>query len=109
MSGVKFDQGKPRISLLPVRALLGVAQVAVMGAAKYGDHNYRGGMKATRFIDAAIRHTFKWLDGQDLDEESGLPHLHHAAWSLLAAAQQMEERPELDDRYRREPHENFSG
>ena len=97
--GVKYDGGKPKLSLLPLQGVLEVAKVGAMGAKKYGDHNFRGGMALTRFLDAALRHQLAYLDGIDKDEESGLTHLAHAAWNLLAAIEQQMRKPELDDRH----------
>lgn len=100
-AGIKHDSDKVRISLLPLRAIEQVAKVGEMGSKKYGDHNYRGGMAVTRFINAAFRHTFLgFMLGENNDKESGLPHLAHAAWNILAALEQMIVKPELDDRYK---------
>lgn len=101
-TGIRHDQGKARISTLPGRAIELVMQVGEFGAKKYGDHNYRGGMPITKFLDAAYRHAFVefLFKGNDIDPESGLPHLAHAAWNLLAAAEQMMVKSELDNRYK---------
>jgi hypothetical protein len=101
-TGVRHDLGKPRISVLPGRAIEMVMQVGEFGAKKYGDHNYRGGMAVSKYLDAAYRHAFVefLFKGQDADPESGLPHLAHAAWNLLAALEQMTLKPELDNRYK---------
>lgn len=103
-TGIRHDSGKPRISLLPGRAIEVVMQVGEFGSTKYGDHNYRGGMPITKYINAAYRHVFvEWLfKGQDTDPESGLPHLAHGAWNILAALEQMLLKPNLDDRYKGE-------
>ncbi len=99
--GKKYDQGKPRISLLPGLAIEQVILVGEMGAKKYGDDNYRYGMPVTKFINAAFRHIFiEWLyKGIDIDPESGLYHLAHGAWNILAALEQMLLKPEFDDRW----------
>lgn len=103
MSGIKHDSGKPRISLLPLKAIEQVMIVGEMGAKKYGDHNYRGGMPVSKFINAGFRHAFLgFMGGEDKDKESGLPHLAHAAWNFLAALEQMIDKPELDDRFKSE-------
>jgi hypothetical protein len=104
MSGIKFDSGKPRISILQGRALEQVMLVGEMGSQKYGDHNYRGGMGVSRFLNAAWRHAFLefLFKGIDLDPESGLPHLAHAAWNLLSALEIMITKPQFDDRYKEE-------
>jgi hypothetical protein len=70
---VKFDEGKPRVSLLPAGPLLEVAACMTMGAKKYSDHNYRKGMDHSRLLDAALRHILQWNQGclHRKDEESG--------------------------------------
>jgi hypothetical protein len=41
-----------------------------------------------------------WLDGADLDEDSGLQHLDHAACELAFLIDTLKTRPDLDDRYK---------
>lgn len=49
------------------------------GALKYGRSNWRAvGIRASIYYDAARRHLNAWFEGEDLDQESGLPHLAHA-------------------------------
>lgn len=78
MSGVKFDNGKPPLGLIPRQALEAEARVMAFGAEKYGRDNWRGGMDWSRLTDAALRHITAFVDGEDLDPETGLPHLAHA-------------------------------
>jgi hypothetical protein len=84
MGGKKYDEGKARVSLIVSPALLEVAKVGTMGAKKYGDYNYRLGMKWSRLADAGMRHFISYLSGERIDEESGLSHLAHVAWNVLA-------------------------
>lgn len=84
MEGKKFDEGKPRVSLLSSDAILEIAKVATMGATKYSDNNWRSGMKWSRIMDAAQRHLLKYNKGERIDEESKLSHLAHVAWNILA-------------------------
>lgn len=81
--GVKFDSGKPRVALIMSKAILEVAKVGTFGAEKYGDHNYRKGLKWSRLADATLRHFLAYLTGQRIDAESGLSHLAHVAWNVL--------------------------
>lgn len=81
----KADAGKPRPSLLPAKALHDVVAVLEHGAQKYGVDNWRNVDDKRRYLDAALRHLMAVMEG-GLDEEdgdSGLPHLAHAACSLL--------------------------
>lgn len=87
MEGVKHDQGKPRMSLVPPRALREVAEVLTLGAAKYEPENWRkvldGPDGPSRYLDAALRHINAYQIGFREDEESGRNHLAHAVCCLL--------------------------
>lgn len=49
------------------------------GALKYGRSNFRAiGVRASIYVDAAKRHINAWFEGEDIDLDSGLPHLAHA-------------------------------
>lgn len=102
-SGTKHDEGKPRMELLPTEALTQIAKVLAFGASKYGEHNYRGGLKYSRLIGAAMRHLTAYNDGEDLDPETGLSHLAHAACCCIMGIQMAKERPDCDDRYKGTP------
>jgi hypothetical protein len=83
LTGVKHDQGKPRMELLPPTALNEVSKVLAFGADKYGDHNWRAGLKWSRLVGASLRHTTAWISGETLDPESGLHHLAHTCCNIL--------------------------
>ena len=89
-----------RFGLLPWRALGKVARVFGFGAKKYEAHNWRKGYAWSMSIDALQRHLAAFFDGEDLDPESGEPHLAHAAFHVLVLLTFMEEHPELDDRWK---------
>lgn len=76
-TGVKFDQGKPPMSLIPVEAKRGLAAVLAFGAQKYSKNNWRGGMAWSRLMDSAYRHLDAFCAGEDLDPETGLSHIDH--------------------------------
>jgi hypothetical protein len=81
---LKFDAGKPQMSLLPADALESLGAVAAYGAKKYGVGNWlkNGGMEWRRLYDAAFRHLLAFAKGEVNDPESGLPHMSHAAWNF---------------------------
>lgn len=82
--GKKFDQEKPRWSLLPLSALKPVVQVLTNGAKKYADDNWKKVPNAKeRYLSAALRHLEAYQSGEELDKEWGLPHLAHAICGLL--------------------------
>ena len=96
--GKKLDSGKRRMDLLPVGPLWAVADVLTFGAAKYDPQNWRRGMDWSRLYAAAQRHLTAFWNGEDLDSESGLPHLAHAACCLMFLLEFENTHPELDDR-----------
>lgn len=98
----KYDDGKNALQLLPFLALEEVGKVLAFGAKKYGDHNWRQGMKWSRLLGAALRHIFAWARGETLDRESGLSHLAHAACCILFLLEYSEswsDKDKEDDRY----------
>lgn len=70
---------KPSVlSVIPTASLLHLGQVMQTGANKYGAFNWRETpVPAMTYVDAAARHLMSWLDGEDLDPESGMSHLAH--------------------------------
>lgn len=49
------------------------------GMLKYGRSNFRAiGIRASIYVDATRRHLAAWFEGEDIDPDSGLPHLAHA-------------------------------
>jgi len=83
-SALKFDQEKERFDLLPSYPLWEVVRVYTFGISKYGENNWRKGMKWGRLFAASLRHLFKWWMGERVDEESGLHHLAHVVWQCFA-------------------------
>lgn len=81
--GRKDDEGKARLDLLPFAALEEVGRVLAYGARKYGEDSWRQVRPARRYLGAALRHLSAWARGEEVDIESGLPHLAHAACSVL--------------------------
>lgn len=79
MSGRKDDAGKPRHDLIPPELPDAVAQVLAFGAAKYGERNWERGMNWGRPFAALMRHMWSWWRGEGCDQETGMPHLWHAA------------------------------
>lgn len=98
--GLKYDGEKPRTDLLDPDALEGLATVLAFGANKYAANNWRGGLGYTRLIGAALRHIFAISRGEDLDSESGLPHVDHLGCCWMFLSNMMKTRPDMDDRWK---------
>jgi len=98
VGGAKNDSGKPALSLLPIEALEEIAKVLSYGAIKYEKNNYKQGFNRSRLLDACLRHVYADAKGIDLDEESSLPHLAHAAATLVMLIQNIKTGVSKDDR-----------
>lgn len=99
---MKYDENKPPLALIPPEALIEIATVFSFGAQKYGEHNWRKDGYNTSFsrtYSSIQRHLNSWAMGEDLDEESGMSHLTHAATQLIILMIHQMEHPEQDDRY----------
>lgn len=99
-SGSKYDGDKPRMDLLDADFLEQVASVLTFGAQKYAAHNWRGGIAYSRLIAAAYRHLGAINRGEDIDPESGLPHVAHLGCCVMFLSSMMAKKPELDDRFK---------
>jgi len=98
MSGYKYDEGKPRMDLIAPEHLFALAMVLGYGAKKYADRNWEEGMNWSRVFAAMQRHLWKFWAGETLDEESGLPHLAHAAFGVMVLIAYGERGTGCDDR-----------
>ena len=98
-TGAQKGSKPERFDLIPTEPEKWLARVYGMGAAKYDDHNWRKGYAWSLSYAAMMRHLNAFWSGEDLDPESGLPHLAHAAWHCFTLMTFMTEHPEKDDRY----------
>lgn len=80
----KNDIGKPMWDLLPFNSIEGIVDVLTFGANKYEPNGWMKVPDAKRrYFSALMRHIKAYRDGKAIDEESGLPHLHHALCNLV--------------------------
>lgn len=90
---------KPRLSLIPKKALWALGKGFTYGEIKYGTHNWRKGIKLTYLLDAALRHINEFNDGEDIDPDSQNHHLGNTLANLCMAIELFYDYPEADDRY----------
>lgn len=96
--GIKFDQDKLPMHLLPPELLEGVASVLGYGATKYTSRNWELGMDWSRPFGALMRHMWAWWRGQDVDDETGMSHLWHAGCCLAFLIAYEQRKVGKDDR-----------
>lgn len=84
--------GKGRMDLLPMCALIRLSKHFEKGSDDHGERNWEKGIPMHSFLDSAMRHIAKYIDGQT-DED----HLCAAAWNILCAMWTEEKKPEMQD------------
>lgn len=99
--GIKFDQGKPDLSILSYDALSQIAKAFEFGAKKYGRYNYLNGMDWMRIASAGLRHIYQFIWVEDNDQESGLCHLAHAGACIIMLLDYFTKGLGTDNRYKR--------
>lgn len=99
-TAIKHDQDKLPLHLLSTEAMNQTAAVLKFGAQKYAEHNWRKGFAWSRPLSAAMRHITAFNAGEDIDPESGLSHLAHAACCIMFLLEFEKTHPHLDDRYK---------
>lgn len=93
-----YSDGKSGVDQIPPDVLLEVGDVYTYGEKKYFRDNWKKGNDWHQFYGSALRHIFKFWDGEDIDPESGQPHLAHAIWNLITLRYYQKQRLGTDDR-----------
>lgn len=99
-TGAEKGMKDERFDLIPPDALAAVARHYGIGARKYAAHNWRKGYEWSKSYAAMQRHATQFWGGEDIDEETGSPHMAAVAFHALALLTFMVEHPEFDDRYK---------
>ena len=96
LPGMKYDEGKPNLSLVFGgfnKALLDVGYIGTFGARKYTPNGWKAVENLyERYSSALLRHMFAAMSPRvkDIyDNETGRLHLAHVAWNALALTEHM--------------------
>jgi len=95
-------EGKGDMCSMPCAAILRLSKHYEAGAKKYGRWNYQKGIPVSSFVDSALRHIFKYLDGWD-DED----HASAAVFNLLGVMEMEAKHKDLIDLPSREGKRTF--
>lgn len=97
--GLRYNGEKLRYDLLPTDATAELVKVLTYGSKKYAARNWERGQIWSIPYASCMRHLSAWHSGEDVDPESGLLHLAHAACNLFfLLAFQSRGMVSLDDR-----------
>lgn len=86
-TGYKNDRidDKLRWELLPWQEIEDIVKVYHFGAKKYTPESWKNlNDGARRYFAACNRHLIAYIKGEKIDPESGIYHLAHAAWNVIA-------------------------
>lgn len=97
-TGGKKGRKLARFDLLPAGPLFELAKHYGRGSRKYEDRNWEKGYDWSLSFGAMMRHAWAFWNGEDIDPETGSPHLAAVAWHAFTLMQFSEQHPELDDR-----------
>lgn len=113
-AGLHRDGEKPRLAdYLDWSLVIEAGQIAAANCRKTDDYpdgkypdlpggvsNFKGGIRASKLLDSAMRHLIAVIMGEDLDPESGKRHLAHLICNISMIGWTLKHRPDLDDRCR---------
>jgi hypothetical protein len=95
--GEKGD--KPaRFDLIPAGPLWSLAELYGAGARKYADRNWERGYAWHLSFAAMMRHAWLFWQGENVDAETGSPHLASVVFHAFALMEWEVTHPEYDDR-----------
>lgn len=99
-AALRYNDGKPKWSLVPMKALEPMVYVLMFGAEKYASWNWTKGLSYSSIIDSMQRHINQFMDGEDIDKESKLHHIGHILCNALFLSWMILNKPEMDDRFK---------
>lgn len=94
-----FADGKTqRYDLLALGPIEDLAKLLGYGAEKYAARNWEQGFAWSRAYNALMRHLIAFWSGEDVDPESGAPHMVAVMCNAMFLAEFTRTHPEHDDR-----------
>ena len=98
-TAARFSEGKIRHDLIPPWVIDQLAVVYTYGCKKYDADNWRKGLRWRKdVIGPLLRHLWKWIRGEQIDEESGCHHLAMVLWNTVALIEYERCSVGIDDR-----------
>jgi len=74
---LRFNEGKPRWSLVHYESIVPMIRVLEFGADKYEAENWKKGLETKEILESMQRHLTSLMDGEEYDKESGISHMGH--------------------------------
>ena len=73
----RFNEGKPKWSLVHYASLVPMIRVLEFGTKKYAPFNWQKPMDLKEILESMQRHLAALFDGEETDKESGISHMGH--------------------------------
>lgn len=73
----RFNEGKPKWSLVHFQSMVPMIRVLEFGARKYAPFNWQKPMDLMEILESMQRHLAALFDGEVYDKESGISHMGH--------------------------------
>ena len=89
---LRYNEGKVQWSLVDYKSLEPMVRVLEYGCRKYSKNNWKKGMPASQIIESMLRHTYKLLEGELVDPESGIEHVGHIQCNAMFLAYVLREK-----------------
>ena len=94
-----YGDKKVPLQNIPPAALVYQGMALKEGARKYGAYNWReNDVEYMTYVGATMRHLAAFVDGENIDPDSGNPHLAHAMASLAILVDAIEGDCGIDNR-----------
>lgn len=83
IKALRYNDGKVQWSLVDFKSLEPFVRVLEFGAKKYSKDNWKQEMDLDKILDSAQRHMASMIDGENIDQESGLQHAAHVICNMM--------------------------
>lgn len=98
---IAIGRTKAPLRLTPSALIVYTSIVQELGGCKYDPYNWRDHrVSRVAYLEAALRHILLALDGDDSDDETGVPHEAHVAACMGIILDAMTIGKLVDDRYK---------
>lgn len=97
---MRFNESKLQWSLVDYKSLEPMVRVLEFGAKKYDIDNWKKGLDTLQVCESLLRHIYAFMDGEDIDPESGESHIGHMMCNTLFLSYTLSNKPNFDIRRR---------